>query len=551
MRRLVFSGVQIFILVGFVGLVLWLFLTRSGDPTFGALYAQALGAAAIHTEVVVHGVSYTVENGQVKRNGALVSITDAQAALHVAYAQALARRTPLFDTQGTNADVLDLVIDKLISSTAEVAAVQPSSSDADALAALYPIEFLRSLATLERARSAFVMSGSDVDARAYDAALRRAVQSGTKDAEALSKTIVSYIGGKQFVIPGVGGAIHERNLQGGIETLRTRMSKIAHTLAMREDCIAGDSGSCTPKDLLPTTTPTPAPMVVSNTLRAQSDSVQSALENSGMYTRSKLQTWALASSSCLGALPGPYMMTVPKNSTPGQNADILFAYVGDIYFQKLSTIDTATSSFLGYAQKTLHLSYLKVNPVMFYTCPELGDDFGRLGALRAMVAFAQNHQEIAVPERAKLLEESPFTEWDALSYLHAATKELYATGAWPEFEEANDLARAYIDRSVGLERVVYEIGITNAAHAARVKEGAVFDISAYFMFATHTAYPTLYLGVSPSAGNPPIVLREQNALNKERVDSTYSTYLSLIKSVPKELLVENIRNLGLFDRGGQ
>ena len=176
---------------------------------------------------------------------------------------------------------------------------------------------------------------------------------------------------------------------------------------------------------------------------------------------------------------------------------------------------------------------------MFYMCPTVGSDVGRIRALEKIDAFAVSHPTIAATEQGLLRSSADLREDYALSYLRAALAETGSGGQ--ERSDLVELALMYEDRSVGLDEIILSIASVNAHHANIVERGVPFVLSARTLFLTHSAYPTLFLAQNPSAGGATVSVQSPSAAARDLVLRNYRAYSSLRATMSQDDLIREIR----------
>ena len=513
MRVIIYVGAAVLCIGGAI------YISRLVQQSF---YVEALAAAHIKT------------NAQTQEE------------LRLAYAQALARRAPLFDTSGIDPDALLRAIEALKTSTAHTIDNAGTSTGKDLFPSLYPVRFLHAIAETERARRAFLASGENTDEQIYEERQQEAAAAGESDVENLKESFLNIFKGRTYRFSGLGGMISTSLLISNTDTVKARMQEVRAVLGERTLCIQGHITHCNKADILPPMIPeTPSFQILPADLKV-SEEIET-LKHDAISNVHPYRTVILASSSCMGILPGPYFFELESNQTGGRT--IPLKYVHELYFQELTAKERSQNPLFAYLAYTYGITYKATNPMMFYVCPELGNDESRARALSLVADFAAAHPSIARTQSALLRGSGPLTEWDALAYLRSARNETVTDGSEHEFETVNDLIRIYRDRSIGLDTIISQIAYTNDVHATRVAQGIPYHISPLYLFLTHSAYPTLFLTDNPSAGRSIISIREPDSYADTRsiFERNFTTYSYLIGTVSRDKILHDIRVLLKFD----
>lgn len=508
-------------------------MSDHNEPIF---FSTALRAAHISSTVTVRGVSYRVKNGEVTiMDGTPITGSRALAALRLAYAQTTARRAPLLALPGVDPDKLKSAVAKLEASQQTIISMQATSSDAQLLASLYPLQFLATLPLLEEARRQFIASGSDADLHRYHAALHASLEAQAADIDAFSNAFNGALkrkGEQKITMPGFGGSITSDALIAGTANVRERVQEVQALQAAREACFAGTYAKCELADIklpaLPDSLPTSE---LPKSMRAQVQDIRSMIDSLVQMPQPS-RTIVLSSSFCLAALPGPYAFL--------DNAEILGVNaLNDIFFQPINAATEKQSPHLTYLAKTYKISHQKMSPMLFYMCPTIGGDTGRIRAIEQIDAFAGAHPSIAKAESAVLRTAPELREDYAVAYLRAALTE--AATSTPEQNELTDLALMYLDRAAGLDEIISIIALTNSHQAALVARGVPFGGFKWEMFFSHSAYPTLFLSLNPSAGTSSVALQTPDKTNRDHLLKKFVPYSSLKSSLSRDEILHNLR----------
>lgn len=428
---------------------------------------------------------------------------DSLSSLEVAYERAVAERAPLYGLSGTDPDALDKETDALARAQQDIADSLRLQSNIDyTRSSLYPTTFLHSLAAAERARLKFIASGSEADALAYRAALLRAADAQGKDAAAFLEAFI-FLGYNHAEFPLLGGTMASDRMQQLVEGAVASSKANKQILARRERCFEGFFSSCDASDIA---LPVPAP--VSSTRDAAA--TRRALENAALYAEAmpRIQNGpvvALASSTCLASVSGPYVFSDPGWRYRTSAVRPIQRYLGDFFF----STSTDAVSRLSKGEVTVPIDvYLPMN---FYKCADKGLDVSRLRAIERTAAFARARPSLARDERAALLSGPILREDDAIAYVRAAEK---SGASSADLSQLIALSLMFRDNSAGLDAVVNEVWALDENNLKLRKAGYPFDDSLLFLFGSHSGFATFFQTYNPSVVRdaPPLYDRSPGKL---------------------------------------
>ena len=524
------------LLLACIGVYLLIERTVEQQSRAATFFAAALRNANISESVSVGGIEYEVNDGVISSANKSLSAFNRYRVLRLAYELALVRRAPLFGIAGVDPQELTTAVQQLSVAQGALADAQVSPRDALLVRqALYPVDFLNDLASLEHSRLAFIASGSDLDATRYEIALKKTIFDGISNAKRFRDAFNEEAGTDQFKFPTLGGTISRATLFNSIAVMNSRFIASVALLQEREHCLSGNTSSCRPQELDLT-----SPENDRVDVNATSPAPQSTLPSDQGGTTNLL----LSQSSCLGMLPGPYVFSY---GNPSGTHRMPLWFSGDSFFTPTAGIAGATMQYLRQQQ---HIEYSLVNPLEFYICPDVLSDIGSAYALLSTVKFAQAHPEFAKMQRASLLSHAAFRETDALAYLREATAEITAEKL-PESDAAQsgleNLLNLWREQSAGLDMLVSTMAQVDKQDAGLHAQGVPFDVSAKTLFLTHSAFPSLMLTQNLSAGTSTISLREADAVDFALLSLHMIPYSTLLKTVPREQLTHDLNTFLSFE----
>jgi hypothetical protein len=504
-------------------------------------FAYALAQGRTQETVEVNGVRYDVENGVVMKAGESVRGLASWRALKLAYEVSLARRDPFFNIAGTDPEELKAQTALLAQAEQKYASLQKTSASSTMMLSLYPISFLDALSGLEENREALLAHPSEENAQIYEAALSPTANAKAHDLEEFQKAFSQAVPDPKFTIDTYSGLLTGQNQLATISMLEADAAKTAEQITIRNDCLDGLYFECSdtlklPALTLPPQTPTSTPLAL------QEEVIgiwKDAERMSGIRTRETVQ---LAQSACLSALQAPYDVRVIDQDT--DTGTILeLTYADNIYF---TPTNIPNAPFLAYLRTQLGMDYTPDNTFKYYTCPQIGIDVGSVVALEAIAAFAQAHPDIAPAERTRLLNGSgSVSEYAALSYLNDALEQMENETDQKDLHALEEVALMEKGRSGGLDELLKDI-VQVAAQDTDPKLQADMDTSARTIFATHSAFPSLY---RIGASDPDVLssLYIQTPAAKEALLAQLVPYSTLRFQVPRSDILDDLRKFLILE----
>lgn len=509
-------------------------------------FSQALRDAHITAVVWWRGTEYTVTDGVVYAHKTIVDENSSFPLLKLAYAQALARRSPMFGIAGTEPDALKASVQSLSESVTDVANAATSSADALLIrSSLYPTSFLSSLAYLEEARLRFAASGTQTNALVYQTMLRRTAKIGRTDAGRFQAAMWHLFKDEQFIMYGVGGPISSQDLIRTSWNITLAMDAASDRIRKREQCLKGDVSKCDTRDLflaLPTTS-------ASNVQESQKLPAQ-VLENrrimasaSEKPSETERPIVALQTSRCLKSLEAPYYVT-PRNRIGTGDS---FFFLNELFFARTANSANMLHRYLG---QTLGISYMPLNQLTFYMCPDTQDDSGRARAILAATAYARSHPSSLRDRDALLTTSNIITEGAATRYMHALVDDMMAKDAVTTIEdmrEVEELTLMFQYKNAGLNILVDEMAHINGTHARYAQSGIPFEENARVMFMTHSGFLSLFLAHNTLESYTYDAFRSGDKSDTAALYRAINPYSSLTRCVSEENIVQDIRSFLLFE----
>jgi hypothetical protein len=473
-------------------------------------YANALKAASTTQSVVVKGIAYTVEKGDVYRSGAIVAGGEATAPLLIAYEKTVAERSPLIALPGTDPDRLDLAIRELEETSQELAAVQKDAGrQALVENSLYPIDFLQKASALERARQAFLASGSDTDASVYE-------KDAAEASQAFQSDLDKYQHGFALTVPTSAPpyvmlknyATYE-SVVASLAQLRAGMQETADALNKRAQCFSGVASACRAQDIALPALTIPTTPAVSPNLVAQ---VNERLLRAPL--KEKLEGTDLSQE--------PYMELSDPGCVPDPSAPQLFllriapfaggaTYKNPLMLTDDRLVDATKQEnipfFKFFADRGV--TYVTSTAFLYYECVNYTRDSGRLLGMDAVRTYAldtplsgslsKQDPELVALGRIFSSQAQPITENDTTLYASLVEQAAYA-GAIPRSnaKQAFDLALGVQDGSAEYDSQILNIAQIEQTNVRLYKEGVPVGLDAPDLFYTRSALTTLFMAANPS-----------------------------------------------------
>lgn len=528
---------QILILAGAISIALFAVVHISA----ARFYSGELSTASVYEEVTIDRESYGVDRGKVYQNGVLLRGSVSWDALRLAYAKSLARRSPVFDISGTDPQILDETSDTLALAQESLAQLQTSLHEKEAVRSLYPIGFLKALAEAERRRQAFLLSGENGDNLLYWRSLEEVARVGKNDSENFAAAFDSVLGTTTVRLPGFGGTITQETLRDSIKLLPMRLDEVSRTIAARERCLRTWVMFCE-KGALQISALHEEAIGTHEKSRVQVE-ISKILQETDLGTGAENEIVS-SRSTCMGALKGPHHFLL-LNPDPKFNP---IRYINELFFSDTA----AVGPVIAHLRLKFDVTYSLFNPMIFYLCPDIQADAGKVRAAFSMQNAAREYPDIAATAGSRLIASSILHEDDALSYMNDAFSQVLASPreSAAALHSLTDAYNRYRNGGAGLDALVAQIAEINKKNITLAEGGVGYDLTARTLFLTHSAFPSLFLMTNPSAGRSKLHLRETIRENEARDLSAYAlTYSVLRERVTREKIIHDIRAIRALDRG--
>lgn len=501
-------------------------------------FSDTLQETLVTSTVVVNGSTYEVHDGEVYFADKVIMGQQSLRPLQIAYAHTSAQRNPLLGIAGVDPTLLEASIATLNEMTMELASAQTEESESSLIrTALYPIAYLHSLATLEKARDVFIRTGSDTDYKLYNAALAATVKQGITDLYAFSNALRSQVGTSSASLSLPGGKVRLSALVDWVEATVDSFSSIQHQVIRRSKCVSGTYSQCNPADLL---TPIPDSLIhldANNNLQtAREIAAFRAKVVTTPLTQEARQIVILNKSACVSVAQPPYVFQLGT-------AQHQPAFIGELFFNSVKRSDTKrTLNTLDYLIDTIGIKYVVTNPTIFYQCPDALTDLGRIKATLDTTSFARAHPALIPDFRSSLLQHSDVVyESDAHAYVRALLNSPTPLLSLPDTVQNSvyELALEFYEQRAGLDIIVQKIASVIDQDLRLKANGVPFDTSVKTWFLTHSAAPSLF-----SVG---LDFGQYKTHEPDDYLKNYVPYSQLIQSVPRNTLIDSYRKFILLE----
>jgi hypothetical protein len=450
-----------------------------------AFFSDALRNEGVVADVMLGDITYHVADGAVARDGSAVRGYTALRALELAYVHTLSERQPVLGLAGSDPTGIERQLAYLRAHVAQLAQLQASPIEAARVSEdLYPFDFLESLASLERARQAFIADGSDRTLLAYEQKLAQALDAGERGAAAFARGYRSEIEEETFRIPGIAGTITASSTNAFLASIPYMLGGARAEARARYQCARGAVSACPPLSRLAL----PAPERLAPADTAMQERVSRILRTAAATTtRNYEYLYApvqLSDSTCLATLPAPYALETSTDTSV--NFDLVH-YLGDLFFIPVGSVNGTVPEYLS---AHAGFDYFQINPFSFYLCPGVLEDLSAIRGTLETASIARAYPDVPNAHRAALLDGEP-SEADAVAYLVEARAADAANSAYALRVE--DAALMFAQKGGGLDALLGQMNYIYQHDIAIAKSGAPFDFSAHELFLTHGAAQSLFL----------------------------------------------------------
>ncbi len=509
---------------------------RSKTEHVIAFFATALTNANISEHVTINGFHYVVTGGSVIGADGYVEGRTREIALRLAYEKAAARYSPRIALPGIDIGMLRSTTDELSQLAVTLALRQRNSLTEDMVRRdLYPTGFLTAVAHAEETRRSFLLSGSEVDARAYEQTQMNALQSFTLDSNAFARAFSVIVPGDIPEYATERTIVERPDILAAITKLQMSMEETGADVRRRIACVRGATQQCDTGDI----TLPPLPQASGPTIHiedlALSKDVHSILTEAGAQF-SDDHYYVLEKSACIsllsrGAPLFSFTYDTLDNGTIASSSSPVF--VGDIHFID-SNVHVMVPFYRYFAEKSVRL--VNLSPTTYYQCMQSDVDLGELYILRDVTSFAsrENLSRYAAGSDKVVLEHferkasspSIISLSDIVPYMYAAEHSAIPAETRDALVALHLRISYASDGLYATMRDVVRRGRVDIRLADQESVPKEFD--AEYLFFTRSAFSALFMGSNLSASGMHDPLFQTNTLPLS--SQPYVFYSSLPKT---------------------
>lgn len=478
-----------------------------------AYFSDSMRDAAVFETVHVHDRAYQISDGNVY-DEKHVPVSDEKielAALQLAYAKTLARRSPMMALAGADLSRLDVEIKSLDDLQLSLSELQKTERDKTLVRdSLYPIAYLSAIHDTEVARNHFLDTGSAEDLASYDRALGNSITEYRRDLDAFRQAFEKSVPTISATLVMGGSVVNRADIQNMLATLAQSITERETRYVKRNLCVRGALSDCDRNSLqLPDLQEMPFHAVSNASLKQASeimsiyDSVYSQLKFSPRYP-----LIALSSSSCTSGTAAAPLYTVYASASELDHARKDQAlFVGDMRF--LTSASQVSNPFYGVFYEH-GINYIATPFHTYYLCPTFGRDYAKVYATSAIIRLAHDHpmSQYASPEasgklrsdEAKLsVSRAIVYESDAVTYLRDS-KHLALSQNVPANvrDELTSLILGFNNESYGFNELLEDILHYERADIRVVNKGLAVDHEAPYLFFFRSAILLFYMANNES-----------------------------------------------------
>ncbi len=512
-------------------------------------YSSALRDAKISEEVTVDSRRYDVVLGKVELSGENISRIRADKSIELAYAKALARRSPFMALAGTDPKQLETAIDALEETKNKLAEVQKNRKDGDLVkSSLYPIEFLSALANLERARLLFLANGDEDSQKKYQMAQNQAFYAYQDDIGSFKKAFIQAVSPNAKFFAFGGNLVDRESITKALDTLSSGMRETKSMIEKREKCLSGKTAQCVISDLDFPTVSVLEKQVIAPALISQSNTIRSILAKAlGDNEIMNGPVIGLSKSRCTADTPGaPLFVLYYKVKTMEKDME----YYNSLFIGNIRFIDSEKQKQIEFFKYfALHgVKYVLSLPNAYYECPLSWYDTGKILGIHSVIAFAKKSSVSAYASgenksRLKKLEDSFASpnalveEKDAVDYI-SVSQNVAKEGAVPEdvVDEIISLSLQLRNVSAKFNNLITEISRIENKNLDLVRRGINLSLDLSYLFYVRSGFISLFLAHNPSATGFHGPFFEQNTIPLEKQPFIFYSSLPYTPIVESEIM---------------
>ena len=515
-RKTVLACLGVFLLV-LLGQYAYRAYTLGHEEEF---FINALKNQHIQERVSVQGKEYSVSRGTVYRADILVTGNkELLPVLRLAYAMSMVRRSPLLALEGSDLTQVRVAIAYLNEVQTKLVDTQKSSEDRATVSALFPIQFLQSLAAAEQARQNLLSSGTDENYNLYNSALDKAMTSGVSNIQTYREAFLKAVPGPvRFSI--LSGIVSRTSELAALADIKSGFADIEREVQRRTRCLMVSTFFCSPEDIVLPKISVP-PAQANNTVPAIVHEILSIRKNAGEVFPEHIPLIELSSNVCFPPSKNNYFAIRDMSEDTGHLRKLM--YVGDLFVYNIPDTKVHNNHDGFEFARELGIHFFPIDGAQYYLCPQNKEIVGTSAALLKTAEFAkQDTSPLTQTVRARLLRTDRITETDARAYLQSFQEKAGATASVEQFNQFLSLLLMFRDTNASFEEVINEVAANlNSRLKIRAAGGAV-DLSPQFLFLTKSGFLSLFFGETLSAGSGEHLFEDKSVESYMRMVSRWS-----------------------------
>lgn len=516
-----------------------------------AFFSAALNRANVTDSVSVSGNEYKVINGKVTNGGQSIDGPLALAALRLAYAKTLARRTPLMALPNVSPDSLAVSIEMLERVQGDLSDIQTNGNDADAVrSSLYPMRFLKAMVSVIRARNAFLASGNGTDYAAYARAQRIAAATYERDAALFTDVYTHIVPTNATDYADAAYIINRKDVLEQMTVLRSGVRNTVERLNVRERCIGGITVDCDTKDLEFGALPELRVFAGSDKPDVEKELFAAITARPVNGMQFEPRAVRLTYSKCTDSYGAPLfaIRTLPQS----RYTLIAPLFVGNM---RLIREKDAESVDFGRALLSMGFRYVYSSPFVHYSCLAFPADYARLVSIVEIEDFIRSthasayasggdYQLLSRLEWSIASSSQPVREEDVRAYMSALVHipvSKYDDALRHAFEE---LYAEQVDQNAGFDQLLHFIARTEYEDISLMRINIPFTLDARYLFYARSAFLGLFMANNPSVVGPQAILLKPNTVPLS--DQPYLRYSELSTIERARALSDRLRFLRMI-----
>jgi hypothetical protein len=477
------------------------------EANAAAYFSHALRAAAAYETVVVGARTYHVDRGSVTLpDGTSVDGIAANEPLRLAYAKASLRRNPIMALPGTDPAAMRGAVERLESLQEEMAALQKSVEERDAVQDLYPVRFLEALATAEEARLAFLELGTGSSLSAALAAQRIALAEYRSALDKHERAFMRVVPRSDRRFAAGASSFSYASVLSTLAKLKLAAEATSTTLRARATCLRGIATACSAKDVvLPSTASTGTEE--EGVGLAMARRVETAIRTRVITDLPHSRIYSIPKSECLGETLDPLFKVATTIPSANSASKVLVTYVGDLLF-----IDSAAHASVPFYAflRDRGVQYVPTDPLLHYVCIDFWRDMADVHAMAAVSDFASStplsrrlggaaRRAAADIESSLSAVDVPIPQSAALRYADILREYATRPDAPREYRDSIESLLTNVRfASIRVSDAIRNIVEREEANMRILDHGVPVDLAASYVFFFRSGLPFMFMAHNPS-----------------------------------------------------